>query len=318
VAWEGALCRGREWVGLCRARSLLFRVSDEHQSSEATSSESLFLAKLPAIDRAIQFTCWRASFDGADAEDFASWVKLKLIENDYAALTKFEHRCSFAAYISIIVQRYLLDYRVHLWGKWHASAAAKRLGELAVAVESLLIRDGLTVAEALPVLRRKWPELEEKSVHEIAAMLPNRFLRPRTVDLDMADNVANPSRVNETSFETDRADLAGAIGFAVREALDAYSEDDRLLLRLRFHSGTSIADIARMLAVEQKPLYRRLQRILADLRARLRRRNIDAEDIENVIGSGRIGVDFDLGEGSSRPCPSHREDVRIGNEDESS
>src|SRR5256885_9925743 len=49
----------------------------------------------------------RAFLSGADAEDFGSFVKLKLIENDYAALRKFEHRCSFAAYISVVVQRLL-------------------------------------------------------------------------------------------------------------------------------------------------------------------------------------------------------------------
>lgn len=278
----------------------------------------MFLAKLGAIERAIGFTCWRASIAGADAEDFGSWVKLKLIEDDYEALRKFEHRCSFQAYIAIVVQRLLLDYRVHLWGRWHASAEAKRLGELAVAIECQLVRDGLTVTEVLPVLRRNWPDLTEQHVQEIAARLPRRVLRPRVVDLELASDAPSTIGIHETSLERDRADLSVRIATVVHDALDTYSEDDRLLLRLRYQSGTSVADIARMLGVAQKPLYRRLQRLLTDLRACLQRHNIGAHDIENVIGNGGIGVDFNFDGGTPPPCPSNEIGNEYSGEDEAS
>lgn len=292
---------------------------DESHLSEVTDSqasgEALFLAQLPTIDRVIRFACWRGSLEGADAEDFASWVKLKLIESDYAALRQFAHRCSFAAYISIVVQRLLLDYRVHLWGKWHPSTEAKHIGEVGVAIELILVRDGIAVEDAIPVLRRDWPDLTEQRVREIAARLPKRFLRPRAVELAKADDVASPCRVSETSFETDRANLAEEVGAVVREAFEEYSEDDRLLLRLHFHSGTSIADVARMLVVEQKPLYRRLRRLLADLRTRLKRRSIDASDLDDIIGHGRIGVDFGFEARTLAPCRSdHENDVTGGDE----
>jgi RNA polymerase sigma factor (sigma-70 family) len=287
--------------------------------SEATDSqasgEALFLAKLPAIDRVIRFSCWRGSLEDADAEDFASWVKLKLIESDYAALRKFENRCSFAAYISIVVQRLLLDYRVQLWGKWHPSTEAKHIGEVGVAIESLLVRDGMAVTDAMPALRRDWPDLTEQRVYEIAARLPKRFPRPRAVELEKANGEASPCRVNETSFETDRTSLAEEVSAVVREALEEYSEDDRLLLRLHFHSGTSIADIARMLVVDQKPLYRKLQRLLADLRTRLKRRNIDATDLDDIIGHGHIGVDFGFEARTLPPCLSNQQnDITGGDE----
>lgn len=292
----------------------------ERQSPEAStnpsSGEATFLAELPTIERAIRFTCWRASLVGADVEDFGSWVKLKLIENDYTTLRKFEHRCSFAAYIGIVVQRLLLDYRVHLWGKWHASAEAKRMGDFAVAVESHLVRDGLSIADALPALRCHWPDLTEQRVREIAARLPSRHLRARTVELDLAENAVSPTGIQEMALERDRTDLAARIAAVVHEALDAYDEDDRLLLRLRFQSGNSIADIARMLAVEQKPLYRRLQRLLADLRARLRRQNINADDVETVIGTGGIGVDLGFEDGTPPPCPSNETERKSSGEDE--
>src|SRR5207253_3838212 len=114
----------------------------------------LFVAELSTIEQAIAFTCRRAVLRGMDAEDFASYVKLRLIENDYAVMHKYEGRCNFAGYIGIVVQRMLLDYRIQLWGKWHASSEATRLGTAAVALESLLHRDRLTIDEALSTLRR--------------------------------------------------------------------------------------------------------------------------------------------------------------------
>jgi RNA polymerase sigma factor (sigma-70 family) len=280
--------------------------------------EVFFLAQLEAIERAIAFTCRRALLASADAEDFASFVKLKLIENDYSTLRKFEHRCSFAAYISVVVQRLLLDYRVHLWGKWHASAEAKRLGEAAIAVESMLFRDGMTIVEALPALRRKWPELTEERVHDIVLRLPQRSPRPRTVELETAYDAPNPFGVNETSLERTRVELAHTIATVVRETMQSYSDEDRLLFRLRFEGGVSIVEISRILAVEQKPLYRRLQRLLSDLRVRLRRRGVEAGDAEEVIGSGGIGFDFGFEKRTPPPCPSNHEGSKRGGEDEAS
>ena len=280
--------------------------------------EAFFLEQLDVIERAIGFACRRAFLTGADAEDFASYVKLKLIEDDYAVLRKFERRCSFASYISVIVQRLLLDYRVHLWGKWHASAEAKRLGEPAVAIESMMLRDGMTIAEALPSLRRRWPALTENTVEGILTRLPSRMMRPRAVDFELAYDVASADGIEETSSPAMRIDLAGRIAVIVRETMRSYSDQERLLLRFRFERGLSIAEISRLLAVEQKPLYRRLQRLLNDLRSRLRRCGIDADDVEEVIGSRGVGFDFGFEEETSIPCPSNHDGISSAGEDEAS
>jgi len=49
--------------------------------------EQLFLAHLPEIERVIRSVCARRALYGADAQDFASIVKYRLIENDYEVLT---------------------------------------------------------------------------------------------------------------------------------------------------------------------------------------------------------------------------------------
>jgi DNA-directed RNA polymerase specialized sigma24 family protein len=114
--------------------------------------EEWFLGQLPVIERAIAFVCRQYEVDGADAEDFASSVKLKLIENDYAILRKFEGRSSFATFISVTIRRMLIDERIHERGKWHPSTAAKRLGQVAIHLEKLLYRDGRPLHEVLPTV----------------------------------------------------------------------------------------------------------------------------------------------------------------------
>src|ERR1044072_3956268 len=99
--------------------------------------EQLFRAKLETIERAIRYVCQRNSVRREEEEEFASHVKLKLIEDEYAVIRKHEGRASFAAYISVVIQRLLFDYRIAQWGKWHASTQAQRLGELGVTLEAM-------------------------------------------------------------------------------------------------------------------------------------------------------------------------------------
>src|SRR5947209_1314930 len=113
---------------------------------------------LDLVERVIRFTSRRQRLDEADAEEFASTVKLRLIENDYAIVRKFQGRSHLSTFLTIVVQRMLLDYRIHHWGKWHASAEAKRLGDVALELEQLLHRDGRTIDDALPLLRAQHPE----------------------------------------------------------------------------------------------------------------------------------------------------------------
>ena len=269
--------------------------------------EARFLEQLDAIERAIAFVCRRGSLTGADAEDFESYVKLKLIEDGYAVIRKFENRCSFSAYVAVVVQRLLLDYRSHLWGKWHPSAEAKRLGEVAMAIEAMLFRDRLTLSEAVSAVSNRWPQLTETNVIDIVKRLPARRERPRSVALEMAYGLPARSDIDDSVCDGQRASTAAVIAAVVQEVVASFGEEDYLIFRLRFEAGVSVANISRMLAVEQKPLYRRLNRLLDDLRSKLRRAGIDAADAEDVIGNPSVVLDFGFASGTSLTRPSNQE-----------
>src|SRR3954466_2259533 len=125
--------------------------------------QDLFEANLGTIERVISIVCWRARLFGPDAEDFASEAKLALIENDYAVLAKYEGRSSLDTFLTVVIQRLLADSRTKAKGRWHASTEASRLGPAAVLVETLILRDGRSLDEAMPHIQATHPELTRES-----------------------------------------------------------------------------------------------------------------------------------------------------------
>jgi RNA polymerase sigma factor (sigma-70 family) len=77
---------------------------------------------------------------------------------------------------------------------------------------------------------------------------------------------------------------------ALARALGQLSAEDHVIVRLRFWEGLTVADIARALGLAQKALYRRLDRALATLRARLERDGVSPADLpSNDIGTPEEG-----------------------------
>lgn len=258
-------------------------------------------ANLPLVDRVVDRVCRRARLHGADAEDFASHVKLALLENDGAILRKWSGG-SLAAFLAVVAQRLLID----LWrerGRWKPSAEAERLGPVAAMLETLLVRDGASIAESLPALLVLDPSLTIGDVERLAARLPHRTPPARTVPMaaDAAQFLAD-ARSADDRVRTAEIDVTSdRTGRIVRAALAALPLEDRTLVRLRFLSSMSIADIARVLHVEQRPLYRRLEALLAHLRGALAKEGIDGAALADVIANPETRIDFGWKTGEAVP-----------------
>jgi RNA polymerase sigma factor for flagellar operon FliA len=264
-------------------------------------ARKLLVENLDLIERVIRFTSRRQRLDESEAEEFASIVKLKLVENDYAIVRKFAGRSQFATFITTVVQRMLLDYRIHQWGKWHASAEAKRLGDLAVELELLLHRDGRTIDDALPLLQDRHPEATREGLEHLAARLPERRARRRMVDLSEAESVAVEAETEEHILNAERQRTCLRLSSAMRKVIARLAENDRLLLQLRFECRLTVAQIARSMHVEQKLLYRRIEKLMRDLRAELERAGIDPSAAADLIGREGTQLDFALGSPVMRP-----------------
>ncbi len=271
-----------------------------------TEPSELLTAHLPLIERAIAFACRRYRLSPDDAEEFGSIVKLRLIEKDYAVLRAWAGRSSLTTFIGTVVQRLALDYRIHQWGKWHTSAEAKRLGELAIALEQLLHRDGRTIEEARIALAPKHEGITREALLALAERLPERAPRRRDVELEEAAGVTQSADVEDRALEDERRALSQRVSNAMTAAIQSLPEHDQLVLQLRFENGMTIAQIARALQLNQKLLYERVKRCTLELRKVLESAGLAARDVAELIGRSESLLHFDLG--NQKPRPSKRDD----------
>jgi RNA polymerase sigma factor (sigma-70 family) len=274
-------------------------------SQQLHDAEALFRENLPLIERVVLRVCRHEGLRDADADDFTSTVHLALIERDYAVLRAWERRSSLATYLTVVVKRLLADQRNHTRGRWTPSASARRGGPAAILLETLVRRDGRTVEEALPLVRRIEPSIAKADAEAMLARLPRRAPPLRLIALEDAE-VSALRAVDEAQTAVEDRELARVSMDAsrvVQSALASLPTEDRAIVRLHFGSAISLADIARMLRLPQRPLYRRLIHLLKHLRGALAAAGIDAQAAESLIGSAVQALDFGLTDGKSDAPP---------------
>ena len=246
--------------------------------------EQLFLSELALIERVIAWVCARRCLRGADGEDFASTVKLRLIENDYEILGRFEGRSSLKTYLTVVVNRIYLDYLTQRFGKWRPSAEARRLGPVALRLEALLYRDGLTFEEARGVLQTDFQVAESReALYELSLKLPRRS--PRRTGPSTDQELPAPAFGLSTIEQAERQILAERTFLVLRQALGRLPARDRIVLRLHVEGGLSVADVARALGEEQKALYRRRDAAFKQLRIDLEAEGIGCEDAHELLST---------------------------------
>lgn len=265
-------------------------------------ADETFRASLPLIKRVVGRVCRRASMDEAEAEDFASSVHLALIENDYAVFRKHDGISSLPAYLTVVVQRLLMDERDRAWGRWRPSAEARRMGEVGLTLERLHRRDGLPLESVLPAIRALDPSIGSEELAAMATRLPSRTSRPRAIGIEAVEaaELAAMETADVNVVTNELRERSAAVSDTVRRTLAAMSLEDRALVRFRFARGMSIADISRMMRLPQRPLYRRLDNLLAQLRQSLAARGIDTHAAGELIGSSLQSMDFGLDEGGAQ------------------
>ena len=240
--------------------------------------ERLFLQQLPAIDRIIAIVARRNALSTSDADEFAAWARGRLTDGDYAILRKFGGRSSLPTYLSVVLGNLFRDYRNSIWGRWRPSASALRMGPIGVRLEELMFRDGSPLREAIGIVRSAGAGESDIQLARMAARLPNRPL-DREVALEaIGDAVPDIAPVPLLS-----ADERTRVDAALLDALNELHDEDRVITRMRFWDGVSIADIARLLHLEQKPLYRRIEATQRQLREALTRRGVTEQDARELL-----------------------------------
>ena len=232
--------------------------------------QAFLVAHLPVVESVISQIARRQRVRGDDLAEFRSLAYLKLVDRDYEAVRRFRGTSSFHTYLTVVLRRVLLDHRNRQWGRWRPSARARRRGALAVRLERLVTRDGLSVQEALASLSA---ESNLASCAGFANALEQRR-HPRD-SRAVLDDPAPPEPVDPSPDPEARAaalelrQRSRPLQRIVGDALHALDSEDHLIVTMRFRDGRSVPDIAGSLGMDAKLLYRRIHQILHRLQRRL-------------------------------------------------
>jgi RNA polymerase sigma factor (sigma-70 family) len=283
------------------------------------SAESTYLQEIDTIKRIAAFVARRAHVNADESEEFVQVACVRLWENDYSIIGKFEGRSSFTTYLTTVILRLFHQWRVEQWGKWRPSAEAKRLGDKAIVLERLLTRDGYTFAEAVKILTtRSGAEYSVEELEMLYVRLPVRTPRPMFVSEEVSpDALAVDGDAEERVAMSDREQSARQATEVMERVLLTLEADDRVILQMRFWDSRKVPDIARMLHLDQKKVYKRLDKLFAILRRALEGAGISKSEVESLLGRGdqdiRLGILSDRENASFRPSnPTDGKESRGG------
>lgn len=269
---------------------------------------NLVEAHLPLLEEVLRTVRRRKCQSVEEAEDFTSWARLRLVEDDGGIFRKFQGKSSLRTYLTTVVLNLFRDYRIEKWGKWRPSSEARRLGAVAVRLECLLWREGLSLGEAIEILRRNFRVSESvEELEAIAAHLPQRPSR-RFVEESAAEKQATLDGVEDRVRHRDASIIAQRVERGLSEGMRRLTSEDRTILKLWAEDGFTVAAIAKTLGLEQKPLYRRMERLKEELRVQLESNGVGSGEVREIIEWPGVSLRVDYGlEETPRPGPSQDE-----------
>jgi RNA polymerase sigma factor (sigma-70 family) len=239
------------------------------------AAEKLFLEHRDWIDRIADKTCQQHGVWGTDAEEFAGWIRMRLIQDDYAIIRRHRGDATLKTYLTTVVVRQFHEWGRQRWGRWRVSAKAERLGPPAPELETLVHRDRLTLQQAGERLRTSGSTtLSDTGLARLLHRLPERPpLRPLRLPPSASDEALASAQAESRADERVVAAQADAqrarLAAALERALNQLAPEDRTIAEMHLRDGLSVADVARALNLDQKPLYRRIERLRRHLRESL-------------------------------------------------
>jgi RNA polymerase sigma factor (sigma-70 family) len=252
--------------------------------------ERLLLDHLDLIERIVRSIGRRRHLSAVEQDDYASFVRLRLVEDDYAVLRKFQGRSTLGTYLSAVFERLALDFCNELWGRWRPSAMAQKLGAAAITLERLTHRDGYSIEEAIEIVRSR--DEGRPTANELRALWAQLPVRPRTIEMgeDAAHAVLSSETSDERIEDEARKRDTERLEETLKAAFGAMTARDRLMIALRFDEGLAVAQIAKVLRSSTATVHRRIDRGLKDLRAALARAGFEARDIAALIGGPNLAL----------------------------
>jgi RNA polymerase sigma factor for flagellar operon FliA len=252
--------------------------------------QRLFTDNLEKVEKLVRISSRRHHLSHVEQQDFASYVHVELLKDDCATLRKFQNRSSWWTFLATVIEKLALDFLIEKWGRWRPSAAAEKLGAIAVILDRLVHRDGHTPEEAIEIVRAHHAAgLSYAELHAMWGQIPPRP-RATNVGEEAAAAVSSTDRAEVRLEEAALQHEIDRVGRLLREAFAALPAQDRVMIALRYDHGLSMTEIAELMNSSVPTLHRRLDRSLKALRATLSRGGFDPRQISALIGHSTIAM----------------------------
>ena len=92
--------------------------------------------------------------------------------------------------------------------------------------------------------------------------------------------------------EQERQSAADRVSDVLKRLMAQCETQDRLILTMRFDDGRTVAEIAPTLGLDQRALYRRIERLLRDLRKGLEAEGIDSTSVLEMLESPAVSIEW--------------------------
>lgn len=254
---------------------------------DRSNAEALFLEHLGSIERAAAIICGKHGVWGDDADDFTAQVKLKVMDDDYAVIRNFRGESSLKTYLGMVVVRQFQEYRRTKSGRWRTSAEARRIGPPAPQLEALVHRDGYRVDQAGQKLRTQGITTDtDTELARLLERLPARSpMRPVHAAPDVVlAGAEGPFHADERVAAAEAGTLRDRVMAALDRAIARLEPEDRMIAMMHFADGYTLAQVARTLRLAQKPLYRRVEKLLKRLLRDMEAEGVRGADVQGILG----------------------------------
>jgi RNA polymerase sigma factor (sigma-70 family) len=249
-----------------------------------TDPVSFLTGSYQKVESIIRAVCFRNRLKPEETEEFASEVKLRLVEEDYRILRVFTGKSSIETYLTTVVANMVRDMIRERDGRWRPSEEAKRLGEVAERIEELIYRFRYPFHEAHQILTTNFGfTISEKDARDIYFKLKIREGRPVSVSTDeeFHDGRGTPETEMIASEQNLLEQRIGNIIDVLRGQLSA---TDRLMLKMAFEDNLKLTVVAEQLHLTRADVDRRIREILTIFKRGILQQGINYNEVRELIG----------------------------------
>lgn len=254
----------------------------------ASRGRTLLEDQYHLIQKKLTHLSRRSGLPEHEAEEFRSWALFKLVEDDSRVLASWEGRSSFPTFLTVVLVNLMRDYRIHIWGKWRPTAAARRQGDEAVLLEQLCSRDGLSFDEAVERMRTEHGvSLSRAELERMAGSLTPRIERRRVGEEELL-RIGIDGQVEHRIEDAERSRTEEELRVLLAPLFRSLPPEDRLLLKLHYWDGLSMAAISPLLGRPQRELYSVRDKCLKKIRRNLEAAGVGPDRARTLLGCSHL------------------------------